>query len=685
MLNRFKQNFAALATAGVFMLGSASAVQAQTVIWGAGSGIAEDIAQFNNPTTPADTTIAGTGWTPTAISSPIYGMWERSLTGLSRGANALSRINGGDGMTLTSPSLANGVAMFDSDNYYEAAPASAPQSGYITSPAIDLTGWQDSALVISMHTAYLEWELDSIHVGFSIDGGTTWRYVDIRSITGTSGRVSTYSGIVNVPITQDLAGATNLTDCRVRFSHKGDSYYWTIDDVSIRQPSAYDLAISGPTSGSTLGDAFTVVYVSNNRYVPLSQVDTSEYAMGARILNNGANNITAAANARLILHIERSTGANMWVTETMDTIAVDSVNAGDRATYTGGLASGWIPTQVGDYRATYFVQHDLADATASNDSSMHMFTVTENDGYMSKVPLALDGGVAVTGASFPAASGASNLVSGFEFGNMYYFPRGAAYQVDSVNFRAYIQDAGAAFTGGGVTARIARFADGDNDGVITDASEVILVGLGTVNFTDVADGYKRGSAVITNTDGFTLNLSDTTFYYVSLSQDRVGGLENAAGEFFGYWYGTNAINYGINAALFTAAPTPIRVTETPAGGGSTTTDWNWIGFGPDVVPAIGINISPFTIAVDEVEVNAHGMNLFPNPASTELNVQIDLAQAADVTYIMTDVTGRVVRLVNNKNVQTEAVTFQISDLAAGVYFVTVKTGKTATTQRFVKQ
>lgn len=680
MLKRFKQNFAAFTVAGALML-AASPVQAQTVIWGAGSGTAEDVAQFNNPSAPTDTTIAGTGWTPTAISSPIYGMWERSLTGLSRGTNSISRVNAGQGLTIASPSLSNGVAMFDSDFYYVASAASAPQSGYITSPAIDLTGYADSNLVISINTAYLEFDKDSASVGFSKDGGATWRYVDIRDITGASGFLGTYSGEVNVPITQDLAGATSLTNCHIRFYHKGDSYYWAVDDVSIRKPSAYDLAISGTTSGNTLGDAFTVAYISNNRYVPISQVDSSEYVIGARVLNNGASNITAAANARILLHIERSTGTNTWVTEHMDSLAIDSVDAGSRAIYTDALA--WIPTQEGDYRATYSVKHDLPDATSSNDSSMHMFTVTELDGYYSKVPLALDGGVAVTGASFPSATG-TNLVSGFEFGNMYYFPTGADYKIDSVNFRAYIQNAATGFTGGNVTVRVARFSDLDSDGTLTDQTELTLVGLGNVSFTDVANGYKRASAVMTNIDGEELVLQDS-FYYVSLSQDRATGLENAAGQFFGYWYGTNAINYGINAATMVAAPTPIRVSEIPAGGGAATTEWNWIGFGPDVVPAIGINLSLATIAVDEAVENQHGMRLFPNPTSTELNVQIDLNEAAKVTYIVTDVTGRVVRLANNNNVQNEVVTFQVGDLAAGVYFVTVKTGSTTTTQRFVKQ
>jgi hypothetical protein len=690
----FKQSLSAWALAAALFAGASSAANAQTVIWGAGSGnpTTDSIGRF--ATTVGDTAIANTPWTAVAtapIANLAFGMWEISFTGDSRGTNSLTVTTR---LPLTSPSLADGAAMFDSDLHYTNSNSTLfPQAGHITSPIIDLTGYTDSTLSISMHTAYLDFATTASVIGFSKDNGATWREVDVRTLAGPAGTRAAFNGVVAMYIGNDLAGATDLDSCRIRLRFDGDSYFWAADDINIRTatpPPPFDLTISGTTAGNTLGDAFTVGYVSNNFFQPISQVSSEDYFFGARVLNNGVSDILPANNAKLMVMVDFETAPNVWANQVMDSLAIDSVQAGARVTFTENFTSNWLPTQVGRYRTTYYVKHDLADASTVGDTSRHFFNITDSTGYYSKVPLAVDGGVSAPQAGFPVAGG-TNRVSGFEWGNMYYFPTGSSYKIDSINFRAYIQNAAAGYTGGQVAVRISKFIDFNGDGVLDDASpnpELILVGLGTVDFTSVTTGFKRASATIINVnDGEPLVLQDTSIYLVSLSQDVATGLETATGTFTGYWYGSNTtVNYGVNAAALAAIPSPIRVAEMTAAGAPAVNDWNWIGFGPDNVPAIGINFSANTIATNRLVANAnHNLSVFPNPTNDVLNVKIDLATQSNVQYLITDVTGRVVRNNVSRNVQNEVVAFNVADLAAGVYMVTVRTSEGISTERFVKQ
>lgn len=684
----FKQSWRRWATAAMLFAGVAQVSNAQTIIWGAGSSnpTIDSIGRFAGP--GADTILSTSGWIPTPVSSPIYGMWARTFSGDGRGPN-LAGPSVVNRLRLTSPSLADGAAIFDSDFYLGASAGSAPQSGYITSPIIDLTGQTGASLQISIHTAYLDYDTDTSSIGFSIDGGTVWNNVDVRTLAGPTGRSATFNGQVLMNISPYIATATDLDSCLIRFNFVGDSYHWLIDDVNIQTAPPFDLSISGTTSGPALSDAFTTVHISNNYFTPLSQVDSSDYAFGARILNSGTDSITAANNAKLMLMIERETAANVWALEHTDSLAIDTVAPDARVIVVDDL--NWLPTQVGRYRATYFVTQDLADATTLNDTSRHIFNITEDDGYYSKVPLEADGGVATDGIGLPSASTGTNLVSGFEWGNMYYFPTGASYQIDSVNFRAFINNAGAGYTGGTISVRIAKYTDLNNDGVLDDSptsGELVLVGLGTVDMTSVTPGFKRASVVPFDLNAEPLVLSDTSIYLFSLSQDRAAGLVDANDRLFGYAYAsTTTVNYGLNAAFLSAIPTPLRVAEIPATGGAVVSnEWNWIGFGPDEAPSIGINMSPAVVSTNRITPTAtHNVLLFPNPAEDIITVKVDLTATGNIQYLMTDVTGRVVRMNTTRNVQNDMVSFNVADLAAGVYMVTVKTAQGTSTERFVKK
>ena len=79
------------------------------------------------------------------------------------------------------------------------------------------------------------------------------------------------------------------------------------------------------------------------------------------------------------------------------------------------------------------------------------------------------------------------------------------------------------------------------------------------------------------------------------------------------------------------------------------------------------------------------MSLYPNPAKETLNINVKFADATDVMYILTDVSGRVIKMVNSQNVNEETKSLDISNLAPGVYMLSAKTDKGTSTERFIKK
>lgn len=94
-----------------------------------------------------------------------------------------------------------------------------------------------------------------------------------------------------------------------------------------------------------------------------------------------------------------------------------------------------------------------------------------------------------------------------------------------------------------------------------------------------------------------------------------------------------------------------------------------------------INLSN-SLSVGGVEL-ANAVSVFPNPASAQAQVKLELKEAAQVVVIVSDVTGRVVYSNDNGNTAAGEHIFSIptSTLSAGVYNVQVKAG----TATIVKQ
>jgi hypothetical protein len=687
----FQQITKKVASTALFAMLVANATQAQNIYWGAGAAdpLSDSIGRFAS----IDSTLGSLGWSPNTNATAAYAAWSHNFTGRSYAAISSSWANGGATGAMTSPSIADGSAIFDCDSISVAnsLAGSAVFGAVLQSPAIDLSAAAGKFIAVKFYVNYFDFQTTTFDLEFiPVDTvGAPMTSVNIRNITGQNGVRAAYNGWVVAKIPVALtSNPADLTAARVRINYNGNYYFFAVDDVSIIDASIYDLGIGVPTVGNTLGNSFSILRVSNYFSQPLSQVAADDYGFGAKVQNRGVANLTAAENGRLIVSIDRQTAPGTWTNQVMDSIALGTLAADIDSTYTANFTNNWLPTDTGYYRVTYRIALDSMDNNSSNDVASHFFNITEN--YYSKVPTRADGYPDYTGRTFPGRSG-TNVISEFEYGSMFYFPAGNGnIRLDSVMLRLYATTVDTANFNTTVNVRVYKYIDIDGDGRLSDdptANEAQLVALGSVVASDITTGYKRTAATVIDVNtGDEFFFGDTTTYLVSIDQRASTGLQNPAGtRFRGFFFGSYKINYGINAAFLNASPSPVRSAEITNTGAAASNDWNWIGFGAYQVPSIGLALSRVIVSVEEVAAAQQQFRLYPNPTGDNLNVEIALETASNVQYMMTDVSGRVVRMAAKQNIQNQVVTFDVKDLAAGVYFLSVKTNKGTTTQRFIKQ
>lgn len=142
------------------------------------------------------------------------------------------------------------------------------------------------------------------------------------------------------------------------------------------------------------------------------------------------------------------------------------------------------------------------------------------------------------------------------------------------------------------------------------------------------------------------------------------------------WLGADEINYSLNtnqtAPDSVINPSPINTVDA-----SGTSSWNWIGFGADIFPSIGLYLgvkplNPILTVSTVFASEGAKFDAYPNPATDVLNFSFEAEEATDVMYILTDLAGRVLNVTQSSNVTSEISSMDVSELPAGVYMLTAK-------------
>jgi len=580
--------------------------KAGTVIWGTGGSVGAADGEFQNAFTNTGTQggYSPTTWTALTVyessgaTTPGNAYWVQSMTGMSQGAYW------GVETAIASPTQANGVALFDSDFLDNAGTQGAfgtgtsptAHRGELISPTIDLTGYADSALAVNFFCKWRNYST-SIWVSLSIDDGATWTDVDINTLL-PAGVNAVNEGWVSAVFPSVTLGATNLTQCRIRFIFDGDYYYTMVDDVSISVAPEQDLTIAiAVPGGNTLTEAYEQIQVTNNRYFPISQLSTQNFIYGANVKNFGYQHVMPLDSATLTVNIQKDISGN-WTTVHTDVLNIDTVLSGSNGTQFTDTLSSFNWAEVGDFRTVYSV-FTTKDNNSLNDTVMHHFTITPNN-YISKVTLDTNANPARTRPIFPGGTDFQL----FEYGSMFFFPTAgtAGLLMDSLSFTYYVPTGYTGSSSMTLLASIYEWVDGDGDGVL-DALGAELTPIGvavpTLNGlgTTVAEGTyasaTTGNFIDPGTGSAMTPLQDNKYYFVTLQiNPNLFGGPSTFTSTTSIWlgaseeknYALNAPNGGANGAYF--QPSPVKVVD-----GTGTGDWNWVGYGADMVPSFGIHLS----------------------------------------------------------------------------------------------
>ncbi|WCL82773.1 T9SS type A sorting domain-containing protein [Saprospira sp. CCB-QB6] len=697
----------------VALLFSWNAAFAQVTVWGAGSADVhtDSVGRFAS----ADGTLGSLGWTLTSAYTP---QWEYTPTGASASLAAAD--------TLFSPSWADGSAMFDGFYHYfnDTTATGDPkiQEAYLTSPVIDLSAYADSILTIEGYarTVALNEGFDGYTVEVSLDSGATWTILtdfsattDLPTLGAFSNGVLFKEGFFSLNFTRPLREAAanqSLENCFIRFYYNDYAYFYGVDDISIKTNEPYsDIRLASISQVSDEG-------TTNLRLLE----DTDNMFWGGTVDNIGSENI---AGSTLSMYIEvLDPSGNVAVLDTLAiTDAIPAYYVPDSSSTTlEGTINGWLPTVAGTYTVNQWVAYDQAPASGytpnANDSMSTQFVVTE-DMTLSKTFLDADGYPVTSGSGALLNEDAAGQLPGvMEWGSMYYIPNYAidpatedSLMIDSMSYMGYTPSSATidpSLAGGlvSIATRIYEVADTDSTGLWTQdpASafdpELILSGIGNDTVALVAgDSYQRRVNIVGLNSVYGVTLKPNTAYVATVIQsDVINGLRTANGEHRGMFISiAEAVDYTDNfvvqednspSGLVRVSPTVLR-TGYIGTSGLVGHRWYNIGYGLDAIPAISLNLATkFPVNVTQNPDVTTEFSIFPNPATEQITAKVELTEMnSNVQYIITDATGRMIINEQKNDLQSDVVTYDVSNLPAGVYFFSVRTAKGASSQKFVKQ
>ena len=614
------------------------------------------------------------GWTTEGIlcsndgdGNPVdasNALWQWAIDGLTTG-------NLWGGQRILSRTACNGAVVFDSDfldnggvaNNFGYGPCPANQEGSITSPPIDLSGFNVAGVSLLFHQRTTQFQ-STYFVEYSLDNGNSWISIEINQdvepfTTATPPGVNpTFDGQTRVP----LPGAAGSTNLLVRFRIEANYYYWIIDDVQIVETECNNMRAN---------DFFAI---APNATWHMEQL----HDFGALI---DVENVGACAQTGVAVDYEvADENGNVVISGTLDygTIGSDSIAENIPFAECFDLPAG----ASGMYTGTYTVRSDSTDFDDSNNSQSFRFMIS-NTQMAKEIP----GGV-YSGLRPVATSGSLD----YAFGNYYYLPKGGDYEVCDIEVGiSNADDLSPSVLGAqaSIIIYLYEWTDLNGDGDCQTADETLLVGF---NQYDFQDGDPANTV-------FTIPMFDENFEpCVKLKNDGEYLLVMQYQEPTGL--STEAPLFMLMSSDFNYAATRFLTLPEDAGGLGQCThayaEFLNAGLADDVlgngafaggeVPVLRLNLQKIVSIEDEPLADDNKITILPNPVGDVLTVNMDFVQTMDQVNIrVSDITGKTIMSETMSGVQQTNWTRGVSHLANGSYLLYITTPQGVRTDKFIVQ
>lgn len=548
------------------------------------------------------------------------------------------------GGLLSSPSACNGGMYFDSDFYDNngngdnqgGGDCTAVQEGTLISPQIDISGFPVAGVSLVYYEAFRH-NGNQYFVGWSTDGGNTWEEIEVNADAEPNG--GHLHEIERIP----LPGAAGASDLRIRFRMLGNYYYWMIDDVLIIEQEANNMRVNS-----------NFFAIPQNAMNPVNQNDAISFL--ADIENIGASDQTDVSLNIAIT--QDGTGDEVFSAD----LDYGTVPAGFIAE-NGIVLDQYAPTDaVGSYTGVYTVSQDETDFDDANNTQTFNFEITEET-------FAKETGS--TRDVFPAANNwDANEGHAWAYGNCYYIPNGDGMEAQSVSFGIGNADVVA---GRPLIISLYAWADANGDGDCDQAERTLE---GQEFYTIL--GTETDDDIITVPFGIDSDIPELedNFYYIAMVEYLTG----------------DDVDFGLRATEgrdYTAMAFLTDSLEQPRFAGMLAIDetladevFSSLGFGRDIVPLVRLNVAAPNGTNDPL-AEENLVEVFPNPVTTDVNVNLDLESTQDVQIRIIDVAGKLVFDRTYENINQDKITIDAQSFSNGQYMLQVRSDLGMRTTKFV--
>lgn len=596
----------------------AGALNAQVYIWGGpGNANSEFDGGLND-------------WTVKSVSPNDSALWVWEADAVAdRGAYKTN-------IVIESPSAANGAMVFDSDFYdnkgvqgnFGKGQSPATQVGELISPEFSC---KDHATVSVGWNHHIRNYQSTCELQVTVDGGANWTSfpIEIPALNALNAANAKY--IVDIS-----SVAANQEKVQFKFVYNANYYYWIIDDVYVMETPKYDLKT-------------TAFYYPFNAYsTPKHMINSDSLEFAADVANIGTSDVE---NYEVNASIVDNDGNDVY----NFTTAAESLKAGDTTTVT--FTDVVLPEDINFEEGNYRVRYNAIIKDAGNDE----FNSTDN----------IDGARAVI--STDVHNVAARINTGYSFGDNGDYtafkvmrtgdlPEGFKYVAEDVTV-------GGAANGGEkiiadytvlvlklknqVSEELDPLFESKSQGGPNDEPHPNLDYVGyAINSIANADNFDESTTELLDTDDeTTIELEENTTYLVGVKWDFTN---NPGGLIF-----TNAgtrINFYQNSNLVYASG-----------------DWGTIA--SNIAWSIGTTVKAVPVSNENFELAKDVVKVYPNPAVSYTNVQLEFNEPTSAVLILRDMKGSYITTKSVEKVTEAKVEFNVENLPTGTYSVEVTTDK----------
>jgi hypothetical protein len=532
---------------------------------------------------------------------------------------------------FASTSAATGFVTADSDEFGE-----LPQDhiSQLTTSAINCSGKNAVYVKFESLLGTYTYDADDKAILKVSTDKINWTNFQVFSGLTRSVRWSNNPEIAIIDIT---SVAANKPTIYLQWEWTGNfEYMWNLDDVKVygENPTPkHDLQLSGG------------FYPASSYATPASEIKTDTFGFFAFVSNNG---LSDQKNVKLKAWITNSTGTIFFA----DSTNINTLPAGyqDSVIELSKLYAPELP--IGLYNINYAVSADSADARISDNLKVSVFEVT------SAVFAKEDGP-----EQYYRPASIPNQTS-WTVCNYYRFSKSSVEQYKAVSASFAYTTTASDIEVKDVVAPLylLRVNDDITDDLVNlDGTSLFssLEFIGTGDF-DAPDSINTGGSIqfvqlvdANGSDGVALEKGGRYILAIEYSGDNRLAF--------------HAFNDD-NSVLFRS-----------------TLIYNnneFSSFGDDVNAVLRLQLA-LVSTTDNVALPSYAMEIFPNPATDFVTINVNLDKSSPVTVTIADITGKVIVSDDQTNTQQASFTYPLPKLAAGIYLARIATNEGTLTKRFV--